>query len=524
METSWSHGYFTNALYTSGFYREMAPNWLDFAALIKGHRPNRVEGEPFRYLELGSGMGLHLCLLAAAYPEGSFVGVDFHADQIAHSRQLAGQLGLTNITFVHGDLIALAAGTACGEPPLDPHARFGYVVAHGVYNWVGAPVREALLAVAAGALAIGGLFYCSYNTLPGWATASIFQHLAEHERRRSDPRDPLSPYRTTAQLLAALADPEARMPTPLARAYPGLAATVTETLNTDPHYLLHEYANAGWEPLYVDDVHPRMAAHQLRFLGSATLPELFPNLLPPAIQQAAGADHPQGPDELVIDIATNKRFRRDLFVHGFQPLSNSDLSERLGGTLLVSTTFQPLGGFRYTTTFGEIQPDAASLETVMVTLEAGPASLGVLADALDLNFYHAVSLLALMLQADQVALQRPSAAEAITSGLITSQLKLIISGAPYGFLVAPSVGSAVSTSPIEAVLLQAHQLCLNPAAWPSYLLTTLEKMGQALQPGTGETPGESGDALTLARAATSHFETEGIKKFQVRGAIPAPSK
>jgi hypothetical protein len=55
-EPSWSHGYFPNALYISGFYREMAPNWLDFAALVKGHRPTRREGQPFRYLELSSAL------------------------------------------------------------------------------------------------------------------------------------------------------------------------------------------------------------------------------------------------------------------------------------------------------------------------------------------------------------------------------------------------------------------------------------------------------------------------------------
>lgn len=67
---TWNHGYFTQDVYTAGFFRETAPNCLDFAALIKGHTPNRRVGEPFRDLELGSGMGLHLCLLAAAYPEG----------------------------------------------------------------------------------------------------------------------------------------------------------------------------------------------------------------------------------------------------------------------------------------------------------------------------------------------------------------------------------------------------------------------------------------------------------------------
>jgi SAM-dependent methyltransferase len=529
METTWSHGYYPNALYTCGFYREMAPNWLDFAALIKGHRPLRREGEPFRYLELGSGMGLHLCLLAAAYPEGTFVGVDFHADQIAHSRQLAAQLALANITFVHGDLIALADGSASGEPPFDRHARFGYVVAHGVYNWVNAEVRSALLRVASRALAIGGLFYCSYNTLPGWYTASIFQHLAEHQRSRRDPGDPLGAYREAAKLLAELTDPEAKLPTALARAYPALAATVNESLRTDPRYLLHEYANAGWQPLYVDEVHPQMAAHQLRYIGSATLAELFPNLMPPAIQAAARVDQAQAPDELVLDIACNKRFRRDLFVHGFQPLSNSALAERMGRVLLISTSPlpQPPEQTRYSTSFGEIQPDPAALEKVAAKLSQGPASLNSIAEAMESSVYDAAMLTALMLQADQVGLMRPPQSPGTDNASNEVErinrilLQQISAGAPYQSLMAPAIGSAVSIPLIEAVLLEGHTRGLPLPDLASHLLTTLEQLGQELQPSEGSADeATTGDKLALAMAAAESFASVGIKKFLQRNAVP----
>ncbi len=529
METTWSHGYYPNALYTCGFYREMAPNWLDFAGLVKGHRPNRQEGEPFRYLELGSGMGFHLCLLAAAYPEGSFVGIDFHADQIAHSRQLAKQLALGNITFVHADLVALAAGSSCGEPPVELNSRFGYVVAHGVYNWVNAEVRSALLTVAARSLAIGGLFYCSYNTLPGWYTASIFQHLAEHQRSRRDPADPLGAYREAAQLLAGLTDPEASNPTPLARAFPALAATVNESLRTDPHYLLHEYANAGWQPLYVDDVHPQMAAHQLRYIGSATLAELFPNLMPPAIQAAARVDQPQGPDELVIDIACNKRFRRDLFVHGFQPLSNSALAERMGRVLLISTSSlpQPPEQARYSTSFGDIQPDPAALAKVAQKLSQGPASLNSIAGAMESSVYDAAMLTALMLQADQVGLMRPPQSTGSDNASNEVErinrilLQQISAGAPYQNLVAPVIGSAVSIPLIEAVLLEGHTHGLHLPDLARHLLTTLERLGQELQPTDGGAEAATpADKLALAKAAAESFASAGIKKFLQRGAVP----
>ena len=90
---TWQHGYHTDSPYTCGYYRELAPAWLDFASLLQGQLPPRSrQGEPFSYLELGSGMGLGLCLLAATHPEGKFTGIDFKPDHILHSRRLARDL------------------------------------------------------------------------------------------------------------------------------------------------------------------------------------------------------------------------------------------------------------------------------------------------------------------------------------------------------------------------------------------------------------------------------------------------
>ena len=68
---AWDHGTFSAASYTCGAYRELAPAWLDFAALLKGHQPPRNhQGEAFSSLEFGSGMGFGLYLLAAGSPSG----------------------------------------------------------------------------------------------------------------------------------------------------------------------------------------------------------------------------------------------------------------------------------------------------------------------------------------------------------------------------------------------------------------------------------------------------------------------
>jgi hypothetical protein len=62
--SDWSHGYDVSVGYSFGFFREMAPDWLDFCSRLAGYEvPERADGK-FRYLELGSGQGFGLCLLA----------------------------------------------------------------------------------------------------------------------------------------------------------------------------------------------------------------------------------------------------------------------------------------------------------------------------------------------------------------------------------------------------------------------------------------------------------------------------
>jgi tRNA G46 methylase TrmB len=51
---------------------------MDLTAAFFGSRPQLAVSDPPRYLELGCGQGLNLCLMAALHPEVEFVGIDFH--------------------------------------------------------------------------------------------------------------------------------------------------------------------------------------------------------------------------------------------------------------------------------------------------------------------------------------------------------------------------------------------------------------------------------------------------------------
>ena len=69
----WTRGYVADIGYTAGFYRELAPSHMAFAALSIGRSPGRAM-RPKSMLELGFGQGFGLALLAAANPDVAFEG------------------------------------------------------------------------------------------------------------------------------------------------------------------------------------------------------------------------------------------------------------------------------------------------------------------------------------------------------------------------------------------------------------------------------------------------------------------
>ena len=112
------------------------PTHLATVATLLGLAPPDVRTS--RVLEVGCSDGANLLPMAAGLPEASFVGCDLSGQAIAMARAGAEELGLRNVTLLQQDLATL------GDDP----APFDYIIAHGVYSWVPAPVRDALLDLA----------------------------------------------------------------------------------------------------------------------------------------------------------------------------------------------------------------------------------------------------------------------------------------------------------------------------------------------------------------------------------------
>jgi len=164
----WNSGYVTDLEYTHGFYRELEPGYLCYAALISGYLPPDTDSK-FTYCELGCGNALSTNIIASAWPQGDFYGVDFNPSHIVNGTQLSKSAGLTNLKLLEADFRDL----------LDAHdlPDFDFITIHGVLSWINDENRKAIQRFVLKKLKPGGILYLSYNCLPGWAAAMPVREL-----------------------------------------------------------------------------------------------------------------------------------------------------------------------------------------------------------------------------------------------------------------------------------------------------------------------------------------------------------
>jgi len=311
----WSHGYVIDQPYTEGFYRELAPSWLNYVAAVNGCHPRPIEGE-FTYLELGCGLGQSTNVLAACYPQARFYGVDFNPAHIANAELVAREAGIGNVRFLERSFDELDQADL---------PEFDFIGLHGIYSWVLPPIQAAIVEVLRRRLKPGGLVYVSYNALPGWASEAPNQKLL-YEFGQAAIGTSVERVEQALTQAGKLAD----LGTGHHRLNPAAAKHMASIAKQSRAYLVHEYMNASWQPFFSCDVADAMAEAKLSFCGSATLAENYPELATTdagiALVRAQPTPRLQ---QLVLDFLVNQRFRRDLFVRGHARLGNTGVLRHL---------------------------------------------------------------------------------------------------------------------------------------------------------------------------------------------------
>jgi SAM-dependent methyltransferase len=443
------HGYFSGSGYTYHAYPESSPDRLALLCLLRSHRPPDLAGE-FRLLELGCGQGVQLCLQAANYPQARFLGIDFNPEHIAHARALAASAGLTNIAFREGDFLALEQEPeALGE-------AFDLVVAHGVLGWVAPSVGAALMRLSSAALRPGGVFYLSYNTLPGWVSAMPFQHLIR--TLHGVHGDGLPALEEARKQFDALKRANAQ----IFNAQPGLAPRLETLAGQDPAYLLHEYNHSAWQPLYANQVIEAARDQNLSYLGTANLAENFDGLLPEAYRQLLRQPQDDALRELQRDLLTNQVFRRDVYVKGRDPLWPNEASAAIDRLLLQRLqdpqSMPPEQLFKFRLSFGEMQGNPEWFRALLESMGEQPVSIAAL------KALHAGTALPELLQnltlliASKAVVAVPAARDHGPAHRFNAHIvEQVAAGAPYRFLACPVSGNIHFGSDIELLAVHALQ-------------------------------------------------------------------
>jgi len=295
--------------YVDTFFKELSPVWLNYVAALHGVAPRPVD-RPFAYIELGCGFGQSAVTHAAANPSGTFYACDINRRHVAAAREYAQALGVTNIEVVEASFEDLV------ERDLPD---FDFIVLHGVYSWIGDAAKRAVRAFIRRRLKPGGFAYVSYNCLPGWALEIPLRRLFRELAVVDDDVD--AALARGLRSLDRLGDAKLGFFT----AHPTVRDLVRSFAQRAPGYLAHEYLGEQWSAYYSVDVADDVQDADLHYVGSATLADNHPALTTGDEAAAAIAALPSARQRaLADDFATNRAFRRDVFVRG--PLRARDSS------------------------------------------------------------------------------------------------------------------------------------------------------------------------------------------------------
>src|SRR5579872_907571 len=152
--------------------KQTHPDRLGAIGKLFGMNPAPVRG--CRVLEVGCGNASNLIPMAYALPESQFTGIDLAAEAMAAGQHTVAALKLSNCRLELADICNIGA----------EYGEFDYIVAHGVYSWVPAHVRDRLLALCAERLAPQGIAYISYNAYPGRHMRQMLREMMLYHIRR----------------------------------------------------------------------------------------------------------------------------------------------------------------------------------------------------------------------------------------------------------------------------------------------------------------------------------------------------
>lgn len=322
-------GYVIDIPYPTFVHRQAMPLWLSTLAQLQGSITPDTQ-QPFRYLELGCAMGIHLHLTAAAHPQGHFVGVDFNPEHLAVAKEGLAQTQINNLEFIESSFHLLL------EQDLEP---FDFIVTHGVWSWIAPEHQQAILTVVNQLLKPNGIFYCSYMSHPG-ATGLISIQKLMFEMSRNLKGDSASKAMQGLNLARKIGTTQ----TGLFAKIPSLNQELKELAQDKPAYIAHDFLSEHWQPQHSADMIRLFGSINLSYIGGAGILENLDRItLSPDIQKIVNHLPLVTLQETVKDIARHTMQRQDMYSKHRKKLSAEQQLQVYKNILFGLLPHAPLG-------------------------------------------------------------------------------------------------------------------------------------------------------------------------------------
>ncbi len=306
----WNEGYLTDIDYTHGYFSELDPSRVKLAFLAAGLDCPKV----VTACELGFGHGMSINMHAAA-GNAEWLGTDFVPSQTAFARQIA------EVGGSRAQLFDQSFAEFCSRADLPD---FDLVCLHGIWSWISIENRKVIVDFLRRKLKVGGVFYISYNCLPGWSAFAPLRHLLSQHAKvfGSRGKGVVSKINDATAFAASLLDTKPAW----LQAVPLASERLKELRGKNPIYLAPEYLGDHWEPMYFSTVAQWLEPAKLSFACSAHLTDHVDrvNLTPEHSQMLVGISNPVFAQTL-RDYMVNQVFRRDYWVKGPRKMASADV-------------------------------------------------------------------------------------------------------------------------------------------------------------------------------------------------------
>lgn len=510
---AWNAGYVTDINYTYGYYSDLNPVRLAAAVAGLSSRFPQIKNA----CELGFGQGMSINIHAAAQPGVTWWGNDFNPAQAAFAQELATAAG-SGAQLSDGSFAEFCAREDLPE--------FELIVLHGIWSWVSDENRHIIIDFIRRKLAVGGVVYVSYNAMPGWAAPAPIRHLIKtHGELMTASAAGLVPRFDAAlnfveQMIEA--DPAYMRGNPL-------SVERFKSLKTqNREYLVHEYMNTDWQPMYFTEFAKWMEPTKTNFIGAAHFIEQqeVVNMTPAQIAFLAAI-----PDlhmrETARDYMVHQQFRRDLWVKGARRLTTIEHAEAYRRLRYVMTMVRENVPTKVSGQQGEATLNEAIYNPILDYLADYQiktfAQIEQAVTAKGVNMSQLVSALGLLMGVGAVSTAQDdrtiSKAKASTDKLNAALMHHARTRGDIAHLASPVIGGGVNINRFDQLFMLARaQGRKTPGEWAEFAHGLLSAQGQKLvkEGKTLETPEEN---LAELQAHAQSFDQKRLPLARALGVV-----